>query len=84
MVHVHICSSLSFYVLSYLSRPELPNASFFLLHHDLVYHQVSHATKTQKLPCKSADMHEVQARQSINTNTTHVGRFVNAFGFRYF
>ena len=84
MVHVHICSSLSFYVLSYLSRPKLPNASFFLLHHDLVYHQVSHATRTQKLPCRYADMHEVQARQNINTNTTNVGRFVNAFGFRYF
>ena len=84
MVHVHIFSSLSLYVLSYLSRPKLPNASSFLLHHDLVYHQVSHATQTQKLPCRYVDMHSMQTTQNINTNTTNVGRFVKAFGFRYF
>ena len=41
----------------FLSRPKLPNASFFLFHHDLVYHQFSHETQTQKLPCRYVDMH---------------------------
>ena len=50
----------------------------------IVYRQVSHATQTQKLPCRYSDTHFMPTRQNINSSTTNVGRLVKAFGFRYF
>ena len=38
--HIRLLWKPSFRVLSYLSCPSFPNASFFLLHHDRVYPQV--------------------------------------------
>ena len=73
------CLSMFCLILAVLSSQMRASSCYIMI----LYITRSHMRHKHKISHVD-NMHSMQTRQDINTNTTNVGRFVKAFGFRYF